>query len=240
MLAAAIRNQITAGRPYWLREIISNDVRLVRTMLVAGSNSVETAESVLPILLNGADLPLAKSDDVLEAVFSFANEAFFVDLVDAAMRSVITCFLVDGRDSEVIGRFENSPEAARWLNNVSVSRLTDLLIQACYSGSLAVARAWKWIARAPRSLYHRRSPALPALCDSLLRFSHQTFLEGMQDALLQVLRRSSSESNADIRQALSAKMLRFALDHVSFPLGGVVAETFPDAYAVAIEEDHRP
>jgi len=40
-----------------------------------------------------------------------------------------------------------------------------------------------------------------------------------------------------VRQALSAKMLRFALDNVGLPLGPVVAEAFADVYAVAIEKD---
>jgi hypothetical protein len=239
VLAAAIRNQVRAGHPYWLREIISNDVRLVRIVLLAGSEAVDTAASVLPLLLNEAELPLAKADDVLEAVQSFSGRPVFPQLFDAAMRSLITCYLVDGRDSPTVRKFEGSSEASGWLQNVSAPRLTDLLVQACYSGQLAIARAWKWIARTQRSLYQRRPPALPALCDALLRFSHQSFPEGMEESFVQVLTRSSSESDPEVRQALSAKMLRFALDHVGFPLGGVVAETFADAYAVAIEQDHR-
>ena len=43
-----------------------------------------------------------------------------------------------------------------------------------------------------------------------------------------------------MRQMLSGKMLRFALDNIRFPLGAVVAEAFTDVYAVAIRKDSRP
>jgi hypothetical protein len=43
-----------------------------------------------------------------------------------------------------------------------------------------------------------------------------------------------------MRQTLSGKMLRFALDNTRFPLGTVVAEAFADVYAVAIQKDSRP
>ncbi len=238
VLAAAIRNQISYGRPYWLSEIISNDVRIVR-ILLGGAETTDPAETIIPLLLNETELPLAKEDDVLDSVFSFSGRPFFLQLIDATMRSLITCYIVDGRESPTMRRFEENSESSRWLQSVSASRLTDLVVKACYSGQAAVARAWMWIARAPRSLFERRSPVLPGLCDALLRFSYQSFPEGMEESFLQVLRRSSSESEQNVRQSLSAKMLRFSFDHVGFPLGGVVAETFADAYAVAIEEDHR-
>jgi hypothetical protein len=38
---------------------------------------------------------------------------------------------------------------------------------------------------------------------------------------------------------MSAKLLRFALDNVQFPLGAVVAEAFADVYAEAIEKNTR-
>ena len=239
VVVSFIRGQISYGRPYWLREIISGDVRLMRILLLGQPDALDVAESVLPVLLNEAELPLAKDDDVLEAVLSFSGRSVFSPLVDAAMGSMITCFLIEGRDSQAMRIFEQSSESSRWLQHVAASRLTDLVVKACYSGQPAVARAWLWIARGPRSLYERRSPVLPDLCDALLRFSHHSLPEGAEDSLLQILRRSASEVGTDVRQVLSAKMLRFSLDHVSFPLGGVVAETFANAYAEALEEDHR-
>jgi hypothetical protein len=239
VVASAIRCQSSYGHPYWLREIVSGDVRLMRILLLSGPDTLDVAESVLPLLLNEAELPLAKDDDVLEAVLSFSGRPIFSQLIDAGMRSLIKCYLVEGRGSEAMRRFEESPEASGWLQSVPASRLTDFVVKACYSGQFAVARAWMWIAHAPRSLYERRSSVLPDLCDALLRFSHESFPQAMEDSFLHVLRRSTSEAGADVRQSLAAKMLRFGFDHVSFPLGGVVAETFADAYAAALEEDHR-
>ena len=240
VLAIMIRNQVSAGHPYWLRELMSNDIRLIRTLLLARSDNAEVVESSLSLLLTEApDLPLAKSDDVLDAVFTFEKRSVFPQLFEAAMRSMITCYLLDNRDTTITQKLATSAEASGWLRNVPAARLTDLLVQACYSGPIAVARSWKWIAEAPHSLYQRHTAILPGLCEALLRFSHQSFQKGMEVSCLQMLTRSRSESSAEVRQSLAAKMLRFALDHVNFPLGGIVAETFADAYAVAIEEDSR-
>lgn len=240
VLAVMIRDQMSGSYPYWLREIISKDVRLIGTLLLAGPDRSESVEAGLSILLTEVpDLPLARSVGLLSAVLAFEGRPVFPQLLESAVRSMITCYLAEGTDTPETRTFANSPHSTRWLQKVSGSRLTDLFVQGCCSGPVAVARAWKWIAEAPRTLYDRRPAVLPELCDSLLRYSRQPFPEGAQDSFVQVLRRSSSEADAEVRQALSTKMLRFALDNVGFPLGGVVAEAFADVYAVAIEEDSR-
>jgi hypothetical protein len=192
------------------------------------------------LLTEVPDLPLAKSAELLIAVLAFEGRPVFPQLFESAMRSLITCYIAEGTDTPETQMFAKNPNATRWLQNVSGPRLTDLLVQGCsYSGSFAVARAWKWIAEASRTLYKRRPAVLPELCDALLRYSRQPFPEGVEDSLVQVLRRSLSEADSEVRQALSAKTLRFALDNVSFPLGAVVAEAFADVYAAATEKDGR-
>lgn len=241
VLAVLIRNQVSASHSYWLREVISKDIRLVSTLLLAGSERSEAVEAGLSILLTEVpDLPLAKSAELLIAVLAFEGRPVFPQLFESAMRSLITCYIAEGTDTPETQMFAKNPNATRWLQNVSGPRLTDLLVQGCsYSGSFAVARAWKWIAEASRTLYKRRPAVLPELCDALLRYSRQPFPEGVEDSLVQVLRRSLSEADSEVRQALSAKTLRFALDNVSFPLGAVVAEAFADVYAAATEKDGR-
>jgi len=240
VLAVMIREQMSGTYPHWLREIISKDVRLVRTLVLAGSERLESVDAALSIVLSEVpDLPLATSEGLLNAVFAFEGRGVFPQLLESAMRNTITCYVADGLDTPETQKFTNNPNATAWLQNVSSSRLTDLLVQGCYSGSPAVVRAWKWIGDAPRTLYQRRSAALPELCDALLRFARQPFPDGVQDSFLLVLRRSHSESDHEVSQGLSTKMLRFALDNVGFPLGAVVAEAFADVYAVAIEEDSR-
>jgi hypothetical protein len=240
VLAVKIRDQSSGTYPYWLREIASKDVRLVSTLVLAGPDRSDTVEGALSRLLSEVpDLPLAKSLEVLGAVLTFDSRPVFPQLLDSVMRSVITCYVADGTDTPETQEFVNSPKAIGWFQNVSGNRLSALLTQGCYAGPPAVARAWKWIAKAPRTLYQRRSPVLPELCDPLLRYARQSFLEHGQDSFLQVLRRSRSESDSEVGQALSAKMLRFALDNLGLPLGAVVAEAFGDVYAAAIEKNGR-
>jgi hypothetical protein len=196
-------------------------------------------EAVLYKLLNEVpDLPFAKYADLLERVLVFDCHPVFPKLLDSAMRSAIACYLADGGD--VAQNFLNHPKTSRWFANVSGPQLTAILVRGSASGTDAVARAWKWMAEAPNPLYSRQFPVLPELCDSLLACVRQSFPAGVQNSFNNVLRRSGPEAGAYMRQTLSGKMLRFALDNTRFPLGTVVAEAFADVYAVAIQKDSRP
>jgi hypothetical protein len=68
----------------------------------------------------------------------------------------------------------------------------------------------------------------------------RSFPQGVQDSFNKMLKRSRTEAGVEVRQMLSGKMLRFALDNTRFPLGAVVAEAFADVYAIAIRKDGRP
>jgi hypothetical protein len=172
-------------------------------------------------------------------VLTFEGRPIFPQLLESAMRSVITYYLTEGIYTPETQKFVNSPNATRWLENVNSSRLIDLFAQGCYSGPLAVARSWKWIAEAPGTIYGKRPAVLPDLCDALLRYAMHPFPDGTQDSIVQLLKRSRSEAGAEVRQALATKMLRFALDNLGSPLGTVVAEVFADVYALAIKDDSR-
>lgn len=240
VVVSTIRRLASCGHPYWLREIASGDIHLMRLLFLSGTGTKNVAEIALPFLLNEVDLPIGRDDDVIGSLLSFSGRPVFPELLYSGMRSVITSYIVEGRDSAAMRAFQESPESTQWLQEVPDSRLIDLLVKACGSSPMAVPRAWMWVARAPRSLFERKSPILPDLCDGLLRYSHRSFSEGMEASLLEVFRRSTKETTSEVCRSLAAKMLRFAFDHVSLPLGAVVAETFAEAYAVSLEEDHRP
>jgi hypothetical protein len=239
LLAVMIRDQLSVLCPYWFRELASQDVRLVRALLLADSEGFDSIQAALSrVLTEVPDLPLAESTDLLSKVLGFDSHPVFPQLVDSAMRSVISrCVVVGCVDAQT---FLNQPATLRWLQNVSGSQLTALLVRGSASGPTAAARAWKWIAEAPNPLYSRQSPVLPELCDSLFACVRQSFPAGVQDSFNKVLKRSGPEAGAYMRQTLSAKMLRFALDNTRLPLGAVVAEAFADVYAVAIQKDSRP
>jgi hypothetical protein len=98
----------------------------------------------------------------------------------------------------------------------------------------------KWIAESPQVLYARRPSILPELCESLLSRVRQFRCEGAADSMVRIVQRAGSEADFEVRQAVSAKLLRFCLDNVGLPLGAVVAEVFPDVYSEALKEDDRP
>ena len=116
-----------------------------------------------------------------------------------------------------------------------------LLQRSCQSGTSAVARAFKWISDAPRALYERKPSVIPELCDSLLARVRQLSGDGdIQYSMINIVKRAGSEAGRDVRQTLSAKMLRFAFDNVRIPLGALVAEIFSDVYLEVVKGSDRP
>jgi hypothetical protein len=241
ILAIIFRDQVPGSFPYWLRELISHDVRFIKTLLLAGPNAPDAVESGLSRLLTEVpDIPVSSSPELVSLVSQFEGRPVFAQLLDSMMRALIYSFIAEGTDSQNLGAFGNTASAIGWVQKVPTSQLTALLVRASSSGPAATARAWKWICDAPRTLYERRPAVLPDICDSLLISVRKSFPEGIQNSFNQILRRSGRESGKDVRQILSGKMLRFALDNVHLPLGAVVAEAFADVYAVAIKKDRRP
>jgi hypothetical protein len=240
VLAAMVNDQTPGGAPYWLRELVSKDVRIVSTLLLAEPGRSESVDAALTTIVNEVpDVPIAKSAVLLEKILTLEDRQYSPQLVRAAIKSVITSYVAEGLDTPSTPLFLSSPTVARCLQQVSGTDLIDWFVQNC-SNTVATARAWEWISKAPAPLYHRYPAVLADLCEALLRYSRYSFPQGAQYSLLQVLRRSRSESDADVRQALAAKSLRFAFDNVNFPLGSVVAEAFADVYAAAIQENRSP
>lgn len=239
VLAAMLRDQLSVSCPYWLRELASQDARIVRALLLEDYEVSGAVETVLYKLLNEVpDLPFAKYPDLLERVLAFDCRPVFPKLLDSAMRSAIVSYLTDGGD--VAQNFLNHPKTSRWFANVSGSQLTAILVRGSASGTDAVARAWKWMADAPSGLYESQPSPLPELCDSLLTCVRRSFPPGVEGSFNKMLKRSRTEAGVEVRQILAGKMLRFAIDNARFPLGAVVAEAFADVYAVAIKKDSRP
>ena len=169
VLAAMLSAQTSGSTPYWLRELMSQDARIIKTLLVAEADVSDDVEAALSKVLDEAtDLSLASSDALLESVTRFEKRPVFRQLFDAAMRSAIASYVADGKDTAAVRDFLSNPDAATWLKSVSGSKLASLLVRNCQSGPSAVARAIKWISEAPRALYERRPSILPELCDSLL------------------------------------------------------------------------
>ena len=112
-------------------------------------------------------------------------------------------------------------------------------MRSCSGGMAPVERALRWISEAPNALYIRRPSVLPDLCEALLFRVRQFGPTSAQFSLIQILRRAALLSGFELRQVLSAKMLRFCFDNVHLPLGLLVAETFPDVYLETIKENGR-
>jgi hypothetical protein len=201
----------------------------------------EVIEAGLSKLLTEApDVPLANFGGLLNAVLRLEGRAVFSQLIETAARSVISSYVTDGVNTPEGQAFLNHPSAISWLQNVPSHQLSAILAKGYHSGPPGVARAWKWISDAPAALYRRQPSVLPELCSALMPYVRRSFPEGMERSLEQVLKRSRSESGSEVRQVLSAEMLRFAFDNISLPLSAVVAEAFADVYSLAIVQNSRP
>jgi hypothetical protein len=156
------------------------------------------------------------------------------------MRSRIESYVAGGGDSTVGSALLSDQRATRWLQTVSGWQLAALLVRGSKSGAAATMRAMQWVAEAPQALYARRPSVLPELCEAILSRVRQFRCEGAADSMLRTVKRAGSEAGFEVRQELSARLLRFCLDNVRLPLGAVVAEVFSDVYSEALKEGDRP
>ena len=226
--------------PYWLRELMSHDSRLLSILLLNRGESLDDIECALFKVLNEAsELFLASSDELLSSIYDFKGRPIFRTLSDAAARSAIAVYIAEGRNSSTMRDFLSGPISMQWLENVPAGQLGAVVARSCNNGAASVDRALKWIAEASNALYARRPAVLPDLCESLLPRIRQHNPADAQYSLIQIVRRAGSLPGYELRQVLSAKIVRFCLDNVHLPLGVLVAETFPDVYLEAIKDNAR-
>ena len=226
--------------PYWLRELMSRDARLLSILLLNRGESLDDIDCALIKVLNEAsELFLASSDELLSSISGFKGRSIFRTLSDAAAKSAIAVYIAEGRDSSTMRDFISGPISMQWLENVPAAQLGAVISRSCSNGAASVERALKWIAEASNALYARRPAILPDLCENLLPRIRQHNPADAQYSLIQIVRRAGSLPGYELRQVLSAKMLRFCLDNVHLPLGVLVAETFPDVYLEAIKDNGR-
>lgn len=240
IVAAMVNGLRTSGTPYWLRELFSRDVRIINILFGERPGNSENVDAAIESILGEVvDAPFAKSAVALEVLSSVNGGPSSPRLISAAVKSVLTTYISEGFATRATADFMTSPAAVGFLQRINGAELINWFVQSC-SGPPATARAWQWLSSAPRTFYDRQASVLPNLCDALLRYSCYTFPFEAENSLLQILRRSRSEANAEIRQQLASTMLRFAFDNVKFPLGSVVAEAFPDVYKIAVQESRLP
>ncbi|WP_433972821.1 hypothetical protein [Tunturiibacter lichenicola] len=241
VLAAMLCSQ-DFGDPYWLRELMSHDARILTTLLLNKGKSSDDIECALSkVLSEVSDLFLASSDELLSSIWDFEGRPVFRQLADAAARSAVASYIAEGRDTTVVREVLANPISTRWLESISASQLGALLVRSCNGGTAFVERALKWISEAPNALYARRPSVLPELCDVLLSRVRQFGPPDAQYPLIQIVRRAAVLPGFELKQVLAAKMLRFCLDNVHLSLSALVAETFPNVYMEAIKEnDRRP
>ena len=240
VLTAMLEMQFTSGFPYWLRELISENGTILNLLLLH-SDEIDSIESILGrIVAEISDLPLAESSELLNSVLKFSDRHFFPQLRDSAMRSLISRYIKDGADTEESREFLKNPKILPWFTSVSSSKLSSLIVHSSSSGSDAVERALRWVSEAPTALYTRRPSVLPDISGSLLSYSRSAFPARGEAFFKTILRRVRTETDEETTQALSGKLLRFAFDNVRLPLGSVVADAFPDVYAIAVRDTRPP
>jgi GTPase-associated protein 1, N-terminal domain type 1 len=241
VLSALLQTQLSGGFPYWLQELIAEDSRVMRVLLRAKpDHSAEIIPVLNRVIADVPDLPLSDSRDLLHSVLNFSDQRFFAQLRDSAMRSVVKRYVRDAVNADDTHEFSNHPSTIPWFATVSGSKLGALLVHSSSSGAEAVSRALTWTADAPGALYKRQPSVLPELCDSLLSCVRRSFPPGGDQLFAKMLRRSRVEADEQTTQALSGKLIRFALDNVRLPLGSVVAEAFADVYAIAVRDTKPP
>lgn len=240
VLTAMLEMQFTSGFPYWLRELISENATILHLLLSHGEEIGGIEPILARIVAEISDLPLTGHWELLNSVLKFSDGHIFPHLRDSIMQSLISRYIKDGVTSEEYGEFLKNPKILPWFTSVPSSKLSSLVVYSSSSGIDALERALKWVSEAPSALYKRYPSVLPDIGGSLLSCSRRAFPPRGEAFLKTILRRIRSEGDEETAQAFSGKLLRFALDNVRLPLGSVVADAFPDVYAIAVRDARPP
>jgi hypothetical protein len=239
VLIAKLQTLVVGGFPHWLRELISQDVRVIDILLSASIENLDEMEPILSrITAEVSELPFTDSN--VNSVLRFKSSKVFPLLRDSTMRSFVGRYVREGTFADNIREFMNYPDMIPWFRTVIGSQISALLVHSCSSDRDAVARAWEWVSDAPIALYDRSPSILPELCDSLLSCTRRSFPAGAEISVAKVLRRTKCDADDFTRQVLCGKFLRFALDNIRLPLGSVAAESFADVYAIAVKDTRAP
>jgi hypothetical protein len=241
VLARMLGRYSQTGSPYWLREMIAQDSRLVESLVtVPPPISENVEESLCKLLTEGIEVSLSGSDNVVKAIRNFEGRRVFPWLVDIMMRGILANYVSEGLQTQETLAFSKTTDADNWLRQVTGAQLSKLLVRGYSAKSADVSRAWNWLSSASAALYQRRDTVLPEVFEALIAHTRQNFGMGVELDILSVLRRAKTESPFDVRQAMAARSLRFGFDNIRLPLGAVTAESFADVYSVASKNNSRP
>lgn len=238
LVSYLITAQSSSGVPYWLRETISSDPRILSSLLSSVRQQSAAVDATLEnILYNVPDLPFARVPDTLKSVFAFQTRSFFEKLFSEAFRALLADSLVTGASLD-FGELTASIYAEKWYASVPASVLLRVVVDACKTGVDGVLRSWQWLANAPRNLFGRNA-IIADLTEELLRYSRFPYPFGAELSMVSILRRARIEATHEARQTVCSKLLRFAFDNTSCPLSGVVAEAFAEVYEVALQDSPK-
>ena len=237
-LAKMLESYASSGIPYWLREMVSQNGALVDILASVPLPAPEQIDHALYRILNEVeDIKLSKA--VADDLQRFEGSKVFPLLVDKVMRARLVAYVTVEEEQSQAASVGESEAADSWVRSISSGQLSGLLLRGHTAGKEGVARAWSWVSGASHALYERQDMVLSDLFDTLLPYTRQSFEQDTETAIASVMKRAKSESSSDVRQAVAAKCLRFALDNTRLALGAVVAETFADVYAVVTKNDRR-
>lgn len=226
-IAASFLEHCTRGRfPAWLRDHARRNCDFLVPLLAAGKRMPpNVVQAITRVLAEVHELPMAGTAELLPLVAEAGSLSFFQDLADRSLCSAIRGYVGGGIEWPACLSWFSTDWGRRWLESASARELGESLRAEPHNG-LARERAWAWVAGAPEPLYRRRPGVLAQVVGRLLSGLPGAWTPAMAEAWVAVLSRAKTEANSSTHLQLCADALAYGFDHVTLPLGPVVAEAF--------------
>lgn len=239
VLAKMLELHAPSGMPFWLRELISENSAYVGILISVKRPAPSLIDRALGMVLEEVE-NVRLPESIRVGIREFEGSPIFPLVVDKILRATVVDELTGktaGLRDDMMGNRELSE---RWLCTIPSGHLTALISQGAAGGQEGLKRAWLWIAEADDPLYKRRDSAISDVAEALLAHTRSFCDEEIGEAIASVLKRARRESDSDTFQKLASKCLRFSFDNTQLILGAVVAESYPDVYAVVASDRRQP
>ncbi len=234
---------LVSGRlPYWVRELASEDPRLLSALLDPTPPVDPPSDEVIGKLLSEQpDLPLAHLNGVMPRVLQSRSRPFFRAIHEAALRDAISGYVTGAVAQEVCVPIFEIPESAEWFRSVAIGDLRSLIVRDAWNRPGIWANAWHFLSIAPRPLYEREPAAVPEIVEALLHSYQNAWSQDVARTWADILRRARAECRTrHTRLVLAVQALKFGLHATGYPMSDIVVESFDEVYTAVTTSSTLP
>jgi hypothetical protein len=194
---------------------------------------------VKQVLEECQEMPIARIDALRPMVDKLSAIDDLHLVVHCSVSSAIREFIRGKINQETLTAWQGTPWASHWFASVASWDLINLLTRQMRTSD-DWARAWQWLAIAPRTLYERSPSAFPEILRTIFSSSSSYWNDATSRHWSSVLIRSRELSGTSPHLRACADSLQYAFKYTWLPLSSVVVEAFGDVYDAVAQSPSVP